>query len=259
MPVAAACELELDPASVTPEAVHGVCRLGEVDVLREVESAVGGTHERGHVGLQSEQVAPRPVALVVHHHVEEARHARVVQRAQFRVHVAAAEDEAYMRRETAHGAGDAERAEERAGEGTRHADRRGLRLAEGAGDAFLEDAVHGAASAEAAQKGAEVGHGRAEMLGVAGEAEVGVDFVADGGGEVVEVEGAEHLRTVLRIVAEHVRAREAGAFGGEGVEGGAFGEVAGLGERLGVVGRASLEEGDHLVCERLLAVGAQDF
>ena len=106
---------------------------------------------------------------------------------------------------------------------------------------------------------AEVGHGRAEVFGVAGEAEVGVDLVADGGGEVVEVEGAEHLRAVLRVGAEHVRAREAGAFGCEGVEGGAFGEVAGFGERFGVVGRAALEEGDHLVRERLFAVGAQDL
>ena len=259
VPVAAARELELDPASVAPETVHGVRRLGEVDVLREVKSAVGGTHERGHVGLQSEQVAPRTVAFVVHHHVEERPHARVVERAELRVHVAAAEDEAYVRREPPHGAGDAERAEECAGEGTRHANRRGLRFAEGAGDALFEDAVDGAAPAETAQQRAEVGHGGAEAFGVAGEAEVGVDLVADGGGEVVEVEGAEHLRAVLRIGTEHVRARESRAGGCEGVEGGAFGEIAGFGERFGVVGRTSLKEGDHLVRERLFTVGAQDI
>ena len=156
-----------------------------------------------------------------------------------------------------HGAGDAERAEKGAGEGTRHADHRGLRLAERARDVRLEDAVHGTAPAETSQEHAEVGHGGAEVFGVAGEPEVGVDFVADGGGEVVEVERTENLRAFLRVGSEHVRAREAGTFGGEGVEGGALGEVAGFGEGFGVVGRAALEEGDHLVRKRLLAVGAQ--
>ena len=194
VPIAAARHLDLEPAPRRPEPVHGVLRFGEIHVEGKVESVIGRLHERrNRLRGRTEELEPGPVALVVLHHVEETRNARLVRRTQFRIHIAATQHCADRRIDPLDDLGNAKGAEQCAGEGTRHADDRRLHLGENPFDVRLEDAVDRTPPPQALQDRSEVGHGNAEPFGIAREAEIRIDVVTDPQRQPVDVRGRLNL------------------------------------------------------------------
>lgn len=153
-----------------------------------------GVWDWGGGGWGLEVFEPRRVALVVHDRVEEASHARVVERPQFGVHVAAAQHEPHAGRHAAHRLRDPECAEQRAGEGTRHADNLRLQIPQIRLDARFEHPVDRAPAAEPPEERTKVRQRHAQPFGIAGESEVGIDVVADPKRKLVHVRRHLHLR-----------------------------------------------------------------